>query len=44
MKTKFYEVCQNNSGGSFDVDDKVCRNLYIEAKSEEDATSIAEGL
>lgn len=44
METKFYEVSQNNSGGSFDVNEKVCHRLFIEAKSEEEATSIAEDL
>mgnify|MGYP006919687944 CR=1 FL=1 len=27
----FYHYNQNNSGGSFDVDDKVCRHVIIEA-------------
>lgn len=27
----WYEICQNNSGGSFTVNDKVCHRLYIEA-------------
>lgn len=38
---KFYELCQNNSGGSFHVDDKVCHRLFIEASSDDDATDIA---
>lgn len=33
-KTKFYEISQNNSGGNFDVNDKLCRRLFIEADSE----------
>ena len=28
---------QNNSGGSFVVDDKVCNSLFIEAESFDDA-------
>lgn len=44
MKTKFYEVSQNNSGGSFVVNDKVCHRLFIEASSEEESLSIAEDL
>lgn len=42
--SKFYEISQNNSGGSFDVDDKVCHRLIIEANSEKEAESIAEDL
>jgi hypothetical protein len=42
MKTKFYEFSQNNSGGSFETDDKVCHRLFIEAESESQAESIAE--
>ena len=34
---KFYHFRQNNSGGIFDVDDKLCASLYIEAENEEDA-------
>lgn len=37
METKFYEFTQNNSGGSFDVDENVCHRVIIEATSEEDA-------
>lgn len=37
METKFYEFGQNNSGGSFDVDENVCHRVVIEAKSEEEA-------
>lgn len=40
----FYEVNQNNSGGSFDVDDKVCHRLFIEANSEKEALEKAEEL
>jgi len=44
MKTKFFEFSQNNSGGSFVVDDKVCHRLFIEAEDESKATRIAEDL
>jgi hypothetical protein len=37
----FYEFNQNNSGGSFMVDDKVCHRLIIEADSEDEATNKA---
>jgi hypothetical protein len=40
----WFEVCQNNSGGSFDVDDKLCHRLLIEATSIDEATSKAEDL
>lgn len=40
----FYEVDQNNSFGRFDVDNKVCHRLFIEADSEEEALSKAEDL
>ena len=40
MKTKFYEFSQNNSGGFFDVNDKVCHRVVIEAKNEKEAISI----
>lgn len=41
---KFWEISQNNSGGSFDVDSKVCHRMIIEAETEEQATQIAEDL
>ena len=44
MKTKFYEFSQNNSGGGFDTDDKLCHRLFIEADSNEEAISKAENL
>lgn len=44
METKFYEFNQNNSGGGFDVDDKVCNRLFIEATSSDEAISKAENL
>jgi hypothetical protein len=44
MENKFYEITQNNSGGSFDVDDKLCHRLFIEADNANIAASIAENL
>lgn len=41
---KFYEVSQNNTGGSFVTDGKLCHRLYIEANSSTEADSIAEDL
>lgn len=40
----FYLFDQNNSGGSFVVNDKLCHRLFIEADSAEEAVSIAENL
>lgn len=40
----FYEFSQNNSGGSFDVDDKVCHRLFIEADNLSEAIFKAEQL
>lgn len=40
----FYEFAQNNSGGRFIVDDKVCHRLLIEADDKYEAVSIAEDL
>ena len=40
----WYCFDQNNSGGYFDVDDKVCHRLFIEAESFDDAISKAEEL
>lgn len=37
----FYDYHQNNSGGSFDVDDKVCHQVVVEAKSADEANEIA---
>jgi hypothetical protein len=37
----FYEFSQNNSGGSFRVDDKLCHRLVIEADNEDKATQLA---
>jgi hypothetical protein len=43
-KLNFYEFSQNDSGGSFVTDDKLCHRLFIEAESEDAATKIAEDL
>lgn len=40
----WYEYSQNNSGGSFDVNDKVCHRLYIQAETAEQANAKAEEL
>lgn len=40
----FYEVAQNNTGGSFVTNDKLCHRLIIEADSESEANDIAESL
>ena len=42
--TYWYEFKQNNSGGSFVVDDKVCHRIYIEAEDFREAVIIAESL
>jgi len=44
METKFYEISQNNTGGSFVTDDKLCHRLFIEASSEDEAIAKAEDL
>jgi len=44
MSTFFYEFSQNNTGGSFDVDDKVCHRLFVEAKSAKEARKKAKDL
>lgn len=41
MKTNFYRFNQNNTGGEFDVDDKLCGALYIEAMNAIQANAIA---
>ena len=41
---KFYEFKQNNSGGSFAVNDQLCHNLIIEANNSEEAESKAESM
>lgn len=40
----FYEISQNNSGGYFNVDDKVCHRLFIEADGLGEAIGKAEDL
>jgi hypothetical protein len=41
---KFFEFSQNNSGGGFDVDDRVTHRVLIEADNAEEATNIGESL
>lgn len=41
---KFFEFSQNNTGGSFDVDDKLTHRVLIEADTAEEATAKAEEL
>jgi hypothetical protein len=40
----FYDFTQNNSGGHFVTDDKICHRLLIEADSKREAEWIAEDL
>lgn len=40
----FYEISQNNSGGSFVVNDKLCHRLIIEAASAKEAWKFAKTL
>lgn len=40
----FFEFNQNNSGGVFHVDDRVCHRVFIEADSRGEAIDIAENL
>lgn len=40
----FYLFNQNNSGGSFIVNDKVCHRLFIEADDGREALRVAESL
>lgn len=46
VETKFFEYCQNNSGGSFDIDDErgIGVKVWIEATSAEDADRRAEAI
>ncbi len=44
METNFYELSQNNSGGSHDCDETVCARMIIEATSIDEAISKAEEL
>lgn len=39
LESKFYEFNQNNSGGSFDVDENICHRVVIEAFNQEEAIS-----
>lgn len=41
---KFYEYKQNNSGGYFHINNKVCGTIFIEADSSDEANRIAEQL
>ena len=41
---KWFEFGQNNSGGTWDVSDKLCHRVFIEAESPTAATDIAEEL
>lgn len=41
---KWFEYNQNNSGGSFDVDDNVCEYVFIEARSVNEANTFANEL
>ena len=40
----FYHFAQNNSGGSFQNDDRVCSHVIIEARHAAEANERAEGL
>ena len=40
----FFEFNQNNSGGDFVVDDRVCHHVIIEASSADQANEIAEAV
>ena len=41
---KFFEFSQNNSGGSFTTNERVCHRVFIEADDHEEANNIAEDL
>ena len=41
---KWFLFQQNNSGGYFDVDNKVCHRVFIQATNASEAEDIAEGL
>ena len=41
---KWYEYTQNNSGGSFDSDDKVCHRVFIQAESDFESLVKAEDI
>lgn len=40
----FYHYSQNNSGGSFDNDDRVCHHVIVEADSADEADVRAESI
>lgn len=42
--SKFYAFHQNNSGGRFDVNEKVAHEVFIEADSAREADVLAQGL
>jgi hypothetical protein len=44
VSSLYYTFCQNNSGGVFDIDDKVCEYVIIQALSVNDANHQAEQL
>jgi hypothetical protein len=44
VNTKFYHFDQNNSGGSFIVNEKVAHSVFIEAISADHANQIAEDI
>lgn len=41
---KWYHYNQNNSGGSFDVNDKLCGNVYVQAPTITVANALAEDM
>jgi hypothetical protein len=41
---KYFHYPQNNSGGSFDIDDAVAHHVIIQARSASEANSIAKNL
>lgn len=43
-QNKFYEITQNNSGGTFVTNDKLCHRLFIEANDQTEAKIKAEYL
>ena len=44
VETKFYSFRQNNSGGSFEVNDTIAHNVIIEAINPQHANQIAEDI
>lgn len=41
---KWFEYTQNNSGGTFVTNDKLCHRIFIEARNAEEANGFAESL